>query len=274
MATRHQVRCAVITFLYAHEMDTFSEDFASEYLSEQKIKNEQRAYAYELFSGVLDNILAIDTELNLRLTTFKLSELGAMERAILRLGAHEILAAKCDARVAISEAVMLASEFGTDSAPKLINGVLNSIYKGEKPEPKEQSEAHIPNEIPSGNQKLIQAPQPQELIVDKRKKSPALSDKRIPASARIADKSRNSKNDSKTANSRNSKYKKDGKEPSRKSGAKSGFKSGFKTGEKSGAKSAGKTGFKAGARSNGSKPTSRTGAKPAFKTSKKPKECK
>lgn len=259
MATRHQVRCAVITFLYAHEMDTFSEDFASEYLSEQKIKNEQRAYAYELFSGVLDNILAIDTELNLRLTTFKLSELGAMERAILRLGAHEILAAKCDARVAISEAVMLASEFGTDSAPKLINGVLNSIYKGEKPEPKEQSEAHIPNEIPneipSGipNQKLIQAPQPQELIADKRKKSPALSDKRIPASARIADKSRNSKNDSKTANSRNSKYKKDEKEPSRKSGAKSGFKSGFKTGEKSGFK---------------------TGAKPAFKSSKKPKEGK
>lgn len=39
MATRHQVRQAVITFLYAHEMDTFNEDFASEYFAEQKIKN-------------------------------------------------------------------------------------------------------------------------------------------------------------------------------------------------------------------------------------------
>ena len=131
MATRHQVRSAAISMLYAHEMGSFNDDFMAEFLDEQKIKNEQRAYAMDLIFGVLSRQSEIDKEINARLASFKLSELGTMERAILRLGAYEIIAKKCDARIAISEAVILASEFGADSAPKLVNGVLNNIYKGE-----------------------------------------------------------------------------------------------------------------------------------------------
>ena len=130
MATRHQVRQAVITFLYAHEMDTFNEDFASEYFAEQKIKNEQKNFAETLFGGVFDDI---DEKINSYLSSFKLAELGAMERAILRLGAHEILAQTCEARVAISEAVALASEFGSTNGVKLVNGVLDNIAKDKNP---------------------------------------------------------------------------------------------------------------------------------------------
>ena len=133
MATRHQVRQAVITFLYAHEMDTFNEDFASEYFAEQKIKNEQKNFAEALFGGVLENIDNIDEKINSYLSSFKLAELGAMERAILRLGAHEILAQTCEARVAISEAVALASEFGSTNGVKLVNGVLDNIAKDKSP---------------------------------------------------------------------------------------------------------------------------------------------
>ena len=133
MATRHQVRQAVITFLYAHEMDTFNEDFASEYFAEQKIKNEQKNFAETLFGGVLENIDNIDEKINSYLSSFKLAELGAMERAILRLGAHEILAQTCEARVAISEAVALASEFGSTNGVKLVNGVLDNIAKDKNP---------------------------------------------------------------------------------------------------------------------------------------------
>ncbi len=133
MATRHQVRQAVITFLYAHEMDTFNEDFASEYFAEQKIKNEQKNFAETLFGGVLENIDDIDEKINSYLSSFKLAELGAMERAILRLGVHEILAQTCEARVAISEAVALAGEFGSTNGVKLVNGVLDNIAKDKSP---------------------------------------------------------------------------------------------------------------------------------------------
>ena len=133
MATRHQVRQAVITFLYAHEMDTFNEGFASEYFAEQKIKNEQKNFAETLFGGVLENIDNIDEKINSYLSSFKLAELGTMERAIWRLGAHEILAQTCEARVAISEAVALASEFGSTNGVKLVNGVLDNIAKDKSP---------------------------------------------------------------------------------------------------------------------------------------------
>ena len=133
MATRHQVRQAVITLLYTHEMDTFNEDFASEYFAEQKIKNEQKNFAEALFGGVLENIDNIDEKINSYLSSFKLAELGTMERAILRLGAHEILAQTCEARVAISEAVALAGEFGSTNGVKLVNGVLDNIAKDKSP---------------------------------------------------------------------------------------------------------------------------------------------
>ena len=133
MATRHQVRQAVITLLYTHEMDTFNKDFASEYFAEQKIKNEQKNFAETLFGGVLENIDNIDEKINSYLSSFKLAELGTMERAILRLGAHEILAQTCEARVAISEAVALASEFGSTNGVKLVNGVLDNIAKDKSP---------------------------------------------------------------------------------------------------------------------------------------------
>ena len=54
MATRHQVRQAVITLLYTHEMDTFNEDFASEYFAEQKIKNEQKNLFHIAKNGRLE----------------------------------------------------------------------------------------------------------------------------------------------------------------------------------------------------------------------------
>ena len=194
MATRHQVRQAVITFLYAHEMDTFNEDFASEYFAEQKIKNEQKNFAETLFGGVLENIDNIDEKINSYLSSFKLAELGAMERAILRLGAHEILAQTCEARVAISEAVALASEFGSTNGVKLVNGVLDNIAKDKSPvasaavdtkefyenlsaiqeslKPKEPRNSRIPKD------KEKNEPRNSRILKDKEKKEPRNS--RIP----------------------------------------------------------------------------------------------
>lgn len=195
MATRHQVRQAVITFLYAHEMDTFNEDFASEYFAEQKIKNEQKNFAETLFGGILENIDNIDEKINSYLSSFKLAELGAMERAILRLGAHEILAQTCEARVAISEAVALASEFGSTNGVKLVNGVLDNIAKDKNPvasaavdtkefyenlsaiqeslKPKEPRNSRIPKENKNSNE-----PRNSRIPKDKEKNEPRNS--RIP----------------------------------------------------------------------------------------------
>ena len=113
MATRHQSRFASISLLYAHEMGTFSDEFLNEFLDEQKIRNEPRNFTISLFEGVLANQINIDNKLNSLLNKWRLNQIGAIERAILRLGAYELMFANTDAKVIISEAVALASEFST-----------------------------------------------------------------------------------------------------------------------------------------------------------------
>lgn len=187
MATRHQVRQAVITFLYAHEMDTFNEDFASEYFAEQKIKNEQKNFAETLFGGVLENIDNIDEKINSYLSSFKLAELGAMERAILRLGAHEILSQTCEARVAISEAVALAGEFGSTNGVKLVNGVLDNIAKDKSPAASAAVDTKEFYENLSAIQESLKPNEPRNSRIPKDK------EKNEPRNSRIPKENKNSK---------------------------------------------------------------------------------
>lgn len=186
MATRHQVRQAVITLLYTHEMDTFNEDFASEYFAEQKIKNEQKNFAEALFGGVLENIDNIDEKINSYLSSFKLAELGAMERAILRLGAHEILAQTCEARVAISEAVALASEFGSTNGVKLVNGVLDNIAKDKSPVASAAVDTKEFYENLSAIQESLKPKEPRNSRIPKDK------EKKEPRNSRISKENKNS----------------------------------------------------------------------------------
>lgn len=53
-----------------------------------------------------------------------------MDRNILRLACWEIREAGIDMPVAISEAVELAKEYGTDRSPAFVNGVLAALVRG------------------------------------------------------------------------------------------------------------------------------------------------
>ena len=127
MATRHQARSAVVSLLYAQEMGSEMNEFKSEFLEEKKIRNEQKNFSLGLFDGVNANLEAIDERLNERLNEHKLAEIGAIERAILRLGAYELLFSDTDKAVIINECVNLAKELASDTAPKFINAVLENL---------------------------------------------------------------------------------------------------------------------------------------------------
>lgn len=127
MATRHQVRQAVVSLLYSCELNDFDDKFLQEFLEEKKIRNKQKDFTLSLIDGINDNLTQIDEYINKYLSEYKLDEIGAIERAILRLGAYEIKFSDIDDAVAINEAIELAKEMGSDSAPKFINGVLDAI---------------------------------------------------------------------------------------------------------------------------------------------------
>ena len=127
MATRHQVRQAVVSLLYAREMGSCGEEFVEEFLEEKKIRNDQRSLALSLFYGILEHADELDALLNGRLKEWKINEIGSIERAVLRLGAYEMKFTATDKAVIINEGIELGKELGGDSAPKFINGVLDAL---------------------------------------------------------------------------------------------------------------------------------------------------
>ncbi len=130
MATRHQARNAVVGLLYAYDLgnETIA-DFFDEMLEEQKIRNKQRDFSRELFLGTIKNLEKLDAEIAKHLDGWDYVSIGKVEKAIMRLGAFEILIAETDRAIIINEAVELAKDLADEKSPSFINGVLDSIGK-------------------------------------------------------------------------------------------------------------------------------------------------
>ena len=130
MATRHQARESVIGLLYANDIGNESiEKYLDDILEDKKIRNKQKEFALSLYNGVMQNLEKIDSEINKHLKEWKLDLIGNVERAILRLGAYEILFSELDSAVVINEAIELSKTLASENAPKFINGVLDAIKK-------------------------------------------------------------------------------------------------------------------------------------------------
>jgi N utilization substance protein B len=87
-------------------------------------------YAEMLVTGYLENAYQIDSEIQMLADNWSLDRMPAVDRAILRMAAWEILHnSEVPNEVAISEAVSLAGELSTDESPKFINGVLARLAK-------------------------------------------------------------------------------------------------------------------------------------------------
>ncbi len=85
-------------------------------------------FSEELVKGVLQNKSELDALIKKFAPAFPPEQMSIVDRNILRLAIFEILFNdKTPFKVAINEAIELAKQFGSDSSPRLINGVLGSI---------------------------------------------------------------------------------------------------------------------------------------------------
>jgi N utilization substance protein B len=82
--------------------------------------------------GVSREQVTIDELISKCAPEWPLEQIASVDRAILRIGAFELLYGDYDEvppKVAINEAIELAKSFGSDSSPKFVNGVLGTIYR-------------------------------------------------------------------------------------------------------------------------------------------------
>jgi transcription antitermination protein NusB len=87
-------------------------------------------YAAALVRGVHEHAAQIDELLAAYSQGWALERMPAVDRNVLRIGAYELLwRDEVPDAVAISEAVVLASELSTDDSPGFVNGLLGRLLQ-------------------------------------------------------------------------------------------------------------------------------------------------
>ncbi len=142
-------RALALQLLYSFEQNHYQDD--GRLLPEEArdgLNEEVVAFARELFDGFGLQRPAVDAEVDKRLENWTIQRLAVIDRAILRLGAFELLhRVDTPPKVAINEWIELAKVYGSEAkTPKLVNGVLDRIARdhelgGLRKDPGRQAEA-------------------------------------------------------------------------------------------------------------------------------------
>jgi N utilization substance protein B len=131
---RHLARIVALQTLFELEFAANSPDSVLERtLKVKALVGDGATFAGELVHGVLDNQEQLNGTIKRFATAFPMDQMAPMDRNILRIALYEILIdGKTPAKVVINEAVELAKEFGSDTSPKFVNGVLGAVVSKDK----------------------------------------------------------------------------------------------------------------------------------------------
>lgn len=126
---RHSGRVAALQALFEVEAVGHPADETIKRLAvEENMQPDAVKFATELCEGVLAHREEIDEVIGKTAPQWPLDQIAATDRNILRLAIYEILIDnKVPMRAAINEAVELAKQFGGETSPRFINGVLGSV---------------------------------------------------------------------------------------------------------------------------------------------------
>jgi len=97
-------------------------------LEEFPLTEELTEFARQIIFGILPLTQELDQLIAKYAPDWPLDQIAAIDRNILRMALWEFaIQGETPIKVAINEAVELAKHYGSDSAPRFINGVLGSL---------------------------------------------------------------------------------------------------------------------------------------------------
>ena len=132
MSARTKARKRAVDAIYAADLRKVSPDQllseVAELVAERQNQDEIFGYARQIVDGVIAHHEEIDELLETYSQGWSLERMPNVDRAILRVGAWEILFNEdVPDPVAIAEAVAAAKELSTDDSGAFINGLLGRI---------------------------------------------------------------------------------------------------------------------------------------------------
>lgn len=146
---RRRARIIAIQALY--ELDLTAHSPAA--VIEQRLQNAGLApqgipFVYHLVEGVLQFKVHLDSMIQQFAPEWPIDQMAPIERNILRMALFEFsVDGQTPIKVAINEAVELAKLFGSDSAPRFINGVLGSLAGENLPLPTSGTPSGVPPKL-------------------------------------------------------------------------------------------------------------------------------
>jgi transcription antitermination protein NusB len=129
MKPRTRARSLALQVLY--EVDLANHPPADVFrsrLEESPLSNDLSDFARQIIFGVLPLTQNLDHLIAKYAPEWPLDQIAAIDRNILRIALWEFaVLQETPIKVAINEAVELAKLFGSDSAPRFVNGVLGAL---------------------------------------------------------------------------------------------------------------------------------------------------
>jgi N utilization substance protein B len=128
-ATRKLQECCDRIHAVEHP-ETASDEAGMKTIRNARIELQQwRRRAEETARRVLTHLDAVDAEIADTVEHYTPERIDAVDRAILRLAADELLYSDTPTNVVINEAIELAKRFGTSESGRFVNGVLDRIAR-------------------------------------------------------------------------------------------------------------------------------------------------
>ena len=126
-----RARARALQALYAWDLRDGEplDRIASQVWDDLAIAPDERAFAGRIIRTIVAEGKTIDDALRDVTTNWRLERLGAVERAVLRIAAAELLRGDPPPRVAIQEAVRLAERYGSAQSARFVNGVLDALAR-------------------------------------------------------------------------------------------------------------------------------------------------
>lgn len=126
-----RARSRALQALYAWDMrDNQSLDrVATAIWDDLSVPPAERALARKIVNVVVADGAKIDKELEAVTTNWRLERLGAIDRAVLRLAAAELMTGETPPKVVIQEAVRLAERYGSVQSARFVNGIIDAVAR-------------------------------------------------------------------------------------------------------------------------------------------------
>ncbi|PJF48895.1 MAG: transcription antitermination factor NusB [Candidatus Thermofonsia Clade 3 bacterium] len=125
--SRRDARVLALQTLY--EADTArhpADEVLNRHLAQVARPAAVRQYAIALVQGVMREATTLDQMISALAPKFPADQLSAIDRNILRIALYEMREGEVPLEVAISEAVNIAKEFGSETSARFVNGVLGA----------------------------------------------------------------------------------------------------------------------------------------------------